>query len=126
MYLSDRDLQWAREQGLLIVDPPPEPKDIGPTSIDLHLDSVEEAKVWDLTRLKEHNRHHGLGDKPFIRLETFNYKKLAGHYLTRPDKDENKLVYRMGDEIVVKPSGFLLWQTREKVGTPEEGAQLIC
>ena len=97
MYLSDRDLQWAREQGLLIVDPPPESTDIGPTSIDLHLDSVEEAKVWDLTKLAELNRDHGLGDKPFIRLGTFNYKKLA-------EGNDPDVPLQDGDTIYLKES----------------------
>jgi deoxycytidine triphosphate deaminase len=51
MFLSDRDLLWAIAHGQLIVIPPPDkPKQIGPTSIDLHLDRIEEAKVWDIPK----------------------------------------------------------------------------
>src|SRR5262245_14051187 len=31
-----------------------------------------------------------------------------------------------GRRVIVRPGGFLLWQTKEVVGTPNEGAQLIC
>jgi dCTP deaminase len=36
------------------------------------------------------------------------------------------LVFRRGDDIIIRPHGFVLWQTKEKVGTPEEGARYIC
>jgi deoxycytidine triphosphate deaminase len=49
MYLSDRDLKFAVETGQLIVDPPPEEYDT--TSIDLHLDSVNQAKIWKESQL---------------------------------------------------------------------------
>jgi dCTP deaminase len=35
-------------------------------------------------------------------------------------------VCRRGEEIIVRPGGFLLWQTREKVGTPKSDPQFIC
>lgn len=53
MYLSDRDLLQAIQIGALIVDPKPER--LGPTSIDLHLDTIDQARVWDLDALTEHN-----------------------------------------------------------------------
>lgn len=40
MYLSDRDIRWAVEKGTLIIEPSSK---VDPTSIDLHLDGVEEA-----------------------------------------------------------------------------------
>jgi len=55
MYLSDRDLKYAIETGQLIVDPTPE--EYGATSIDLHLDKIEEAKVWNVERFKEVQLH---------------------------------------------------------------------
>jgi dCTP deaminase len=33
---------------------------------------------------------------------------------------------RRGNEIIVRPEGFLLWMTREEVGTPKTNADLIC
>jgi len=36
------------------------------------------------------------------------------------------LVYRRGPEIIVKPNGFLLWQTKERIGTPVRNPGLIC
>jgi dCTP deaminase len=130
MFLSDRDLRWALAQGQLLVLPyPGEPRQIGPTSIDLHLDRVEEAKVWDIPKFRNRNRIHGLGDAPELRIGTFKYDEFAGEYQTAP-RDEGveptDLVFRRGRQIIVKPGGFLLWQTKERVGTPEEGAQLIC
>ena len=29
-------------------------------------------------------------------------------------------------QVIVRTGGFLLWQTKERVGTPENGADLIC
>jgi dCTP deaminase len=135
MFLSDRDLRHAIEHGLLIVSPyPGKPTQIGPTSIDLHLDKVEEAKVWNIPKFREQNKRLGHGDVPELRIGTFDYKAVAGEFQKEPrltKKDEpppppDELVYRRGDSIIVRPGGFVLWQTKERVGTPEEGAQLIC
>ena len=57
MYLSDREMAHAILCGRLIVEPPTK---IGPTSIDLHLDSFDQARVWDIDALREHNKSHGL------------------------------------------------------------------
>jgi hypothetical protein len=35
-------------------------------------------------------------------------------------------VFRRGPEVIVKPGGFVLWQTKEKVGTPVKNPGLIC
>jgi dCTP deaminase len=43
-----------------------------------------------------------------------------------PPEDANRLVYRRGSEVIVKPQGFLLWQTKEEVGTPATNPGLIC
>ncbi|HZT78642.1 MAG TPA: hypothetical protein VFA26_00350 [Gemmataceae bacterium] len=132
MFLSDRDLKWAIAQGHLIVLPPPDqPGRIGPTSIDLRLDKIEEAKVWDIPKFKEHNRQLGLGDAPELQIGSFDYKAFAGIFqkpprVVRPNETTEEKVFRRGDTIIVRPGGFLLWQTKERVGTPEEGAQLIC
>ena len=50
MYLSDRDLEHAVLGGHLIVNPPPTLYDT--TGIDLHLDTIEEARVWDVDRFQ--------------------------------------------------------------------------
>jgi dCTP deaminase len=131
MFLSDRDLQWALKHGKLLVDPPPTDDRIGPTSIDLRLDRIEEAKIWDIPKFKKKNRELGHGDVPELLIGSFDYKEFAREFLIRPpDVSRNQpvtdLVFRRADAIVVRPRGFVLWQTKEKVGTPEEGAQLIC
>src|SRR5438128_206645 len=46
MYLSDRDARLAITTGLLIFRP--DPTDIDTSSIDLHLDHIDEARVWDV------------------------------------------------------------------------------
>lgn len=125
MYLSDRDLAWAIETGRLIVDPPPD--SIDATSIDLHLSNIENAKIWDVK--------HFAGDlnatgKPHPELNVGAYKigKFGGKYLVDPpdyEDNSNHLVMKRGNEIVVKPFGFLLWTTREEVGTLENNADLI-
>jgi deoxycytidine triphosphate deaminase len=123
MYLSDRDLRWAIERGNLIVEP--RPSKIDPTSIDLHLDSIDQAKIWDTAKYNEdlgisgHNANE-------LRIGKFDYKKFAPKYLRSPSESQQEQVFRRSDEIVVKPGGFLLWQTRETVGTPENGANLIA
>ena len=56
MYLSDRDMRWAIERGSLIVKAPDDsraPK-IDPSSIDLRLDKLDEAKVWDIAAYRAH------------------------------------------------------------------------
>ncbi len=131
MYLSDRDLNWAIRQKQLLIVPPPSPADVGPTSIDLHLDRVEEAKVWNVAKFKETAKRLGHGDFPELRIGTFDYKAVAGTYQMPPrtvkrSSDTEDLVFRRGDEIIVRPQGFVLWQTKEMVGTPEQGAHLIC
>jgi deoxycytidine triphosphate deaminase len=132
MFLSDRDLEWAITHGHLIVDSTStKPRAIGPTSIDLHLDKVEEAKVWDIPKFKAQNKKMGRGDVPELPIGQFDYRAVAGDYQKPPpnvinSEDTTDLVFRRGHEIIVRPSGFVLWQTKERVGTPEEGAQLIC
>jgi dCTP deaminase len=133
VFLSDRDLIWALQHGQLLVDPyPGELKQIGPTSIDLHLDVVEQAKIWNMPKVRESNQKMGLQGHE-LRIGDFDFKKYSADFLTQPKTVKKKLappdderVFRRGDEIIVRPRGFLLWQTKERVGTPEEGAQLIC
>ncbi len=124
MYLSDRDLRWAIECGRLIVDPPPQR--IESTSIDLHLDSVDEAKVWDVAAFGDEASVTGQ-ERSELRIGKFDYRRFSGRYLKPPPpKGANELVFKRGNQIVVRPRGFILWQTKETVGTPEEGANLIC
>jgi dCTP deaminase len=127
MYLSDRDLAWAIETGKLIVDPAPEKIDA--SSIDLHLDAIEYAKVWNIPKFMEDQTAVGI-DRPQLRIAKYNLASFSGKYLAPPppydanDKDIKVGVH--GPQIVVKPLGFLLWQTRERVGTPDTNADLIC
>ena len=126
MYLSDRDLRWALDHKQLLVHPRPDDKHIGPTSIDLHLDKIEEAKVWNIEEYCKDSSVMGHGDSPELPIGQFQYEKFAKKFLIRPGEDKNKEVFCRGKQIIIKPHGFVLWQTKERVGTPEEGAQLIC
>jgi dCTP deaminase len=124
MFLSDREMEHAIRCGRLIVEPPTK---IGPTSIDLHLDSVEEAKVWDIEKLKRLNKDHGLPPLE-LRVAQANYGIMSKLYHSSPpnEGDASALVFRRDRKIIVKPGGFVLWQTKEQIGTPEKDADLIC
>lgn len=125
-YLSDRDLRDALESGKLIVEPRPE--FIDATSIDLRLGDIEEAKIWDIQNFADDQRDSGRS-RPELGIGSYNIGKFARNYLIAPPKykeDESQLVGRRGSEILVKRGGFLLWPTKEQVGTPERDAELIC
>jgi hypothetical protein len=81
MYLSDRDLRWAIECGTLIVDP--KPQKIDSTSIDLHLDSLDQAKVWDVEAFNADQGVGGHNDFE-LRIGKFDYPKFAPKFLKPP------------------------------------------
>lgn len=126
MYLSNRDLKWALDCGRLIVEPYPEK--IGDTSIDLRLDSVDEARIWDIEKFKKSRETSGDSPKE-LRLGTFKYSDFGKEYLTPVPQAESNTplkVFRRGNEIIVRTGGFVLWQTKERVGTEPDNADLIC
>ncbi len=61
MFQSYRDIRWAIECAQLITDPRPESFGGGydESSIDLHLDEVREAKVWDIQAFAQHQQRAG-------------------------------------------------------------------
>ena len=125
MYLSDRDLKQAIDEGQLIFEP--YPQQIDPTSIDLHLDQVSEAKIWNTAELIAHHSLTG-NQRPEVRIGTYTYGDFSRRFLSTPPDFNNQsgeLVQKRGNQIIVRTGGFLLWQTREVVGTPTE-AQFIC
>jgi dCTP deaminase len=130
MYLSNRDIKWAIDCERLIIRPRPEEfgKGYDETSIALHLDRIEEAKIWDVDALLESEDARG-GRHPEVKIGRFNWGRFSEKYLRNPpewtDGSEEK-VLRRGPEIVVRPGGFLLWQTKEFVGTPAVNPGLIC
>ncbi len=139
MYLSNRDIKWAIECGKLIVDPRPDdwktskgvPDPLGydETSIDLHLGPLSTAKVWDLAKLRQQDRARGIKvsdeEPPEIRLGSFDWDEMVRDHLKdvpdddRDSQDVPRLVFKRHHEIVVRPTGFLLWTTKETVGTPK-------
>lgn len=133
MYLSDRDLEWAIERGLLIVEGPEgaTPPKIDPSSIDLRLDHVDEAKIWDI---QEYIKHVGVTGEPepILRVGSLRYKfgDISSRFLVPPPEfnaaNESQKVGRRGNQILVRPNGFLLWQTKEVIGTPKENPRFIC
>ena len=134
MYLSNRDIKWAIECGRLIVNPPPETfdADYDETSIDLHLASVAEAQVWDVEAYKAARSVDGI-KAPELAIGAFKYEDFGGKYLTDPPDEstdpaeaEKQLVCLRGKQVIVKPGGFLLWQTKEEIGTPIENPSFIC
>ena len=63
-----------------------------------------------------------------IQLGSFKWESIAGDYLIPiPERtlseatgeEDGPRVFRRADEIVVRPFGFLLWTTKEQVGTPK-------
>lgn len=124
MYLSDRDLEWAIQTKQLVIDPPPR---VDPTSIDLRLDHVSQARIWDIDQYRSDNQMGG--NDVELRLGSFNYAAFSGEYLIEPPEDGSSpeaKVTKRGREILVRPGGFLLWTTKEVVGTPKVNAQYIC
>lgn len=119
MYLSDVDLRQAIQCGDLIVEPPPT-KEIGPTSIDLHLGPAEQAAVWDFEALAEHNRNFSHNPRE-LNIARMTYGAISRQYLVQVPREreaENGLAFRREDAIILRPHGFVLWQTEEVVGTP--------
>jgi dCTP deaminase len=127
MYLSDRDISWAIAKGTLIIQPAP--AKIDPTSIDLHLDRIDAAQIWDTEKLLARSKTAGT-DELEIHLGTFRYQEFSRDYLTTPPDyvrgKFNDTVCRRGPQIIVRPNGFLLWQTKEVMGTPVDNAQFMC
>ncbi len=126
MYLSDAHLQEAIQSGRLIVKPPGE---VGPTSIDLHLDSVDQARVWDTDKISSDNSDLGNPELE-LRVARMNYGAISRKYLTQPPNEReangDDRVVKRDDQIIMRPGGFVLWQTKEIIGTPEENPELIC
>jgi len=126
VYLSDRDLAWAIETGRLIVRPLPETIDA--TSIDLHLSRIEDAKIWNIDKFTKEVGLHGK-PRPEVHIGQYVFGQFATKYTMSPpeyEDDTTHPVMRRGHEIIVRSQGFLLWQTEEEVGTPEENADFIC
>ncbi|MGH7174334.1 MAG: dCTP deaminase [Gemmataceae bacterium] len=129
MFLSNRDIKWAIACGKLIVDPPPETdfSTYDQTAIDLHLGSIAAARIWDVDGLKEKRAATG-GRKdneiPEVHIGDITLSFIKSNQIPVPEKSPDslmaasQLVYRRGDEVFVRKFGFLLWTTREKVGTP--------
>jgi len=125
MFLSDRDLAWAIETGRLTVEP--KPKKIDPTSIDLHLGKIEDAVVWDIDKFTKEMR--ASGNRPELHVGQYSVAEFAPKFTRAPPDyqlDSDSKVMRRGDQVVVKPLGFVLWMTEEVVGTPKNNADLIC
>jgi len=132
MYLSDRDLQWAIDRGLLIVKPPDgmSPPKVDPSSIDLRLDHISQAKVWDIEAYKKHLGVSG-DREPVLHVGSlqYNYGSLS-KFLVSPPKwkanDITQTVYCDNREVFIRTNEFLLWQTKEIVGTPKIDPRYIC
>jgi deoxycytidine triphosphate deaminase len=127
MYLSNRDIKWAIDNEQLICTERPENMGAGydETSIDLHLDNVKEAYIWNIAAFQQSEDARG-SHAPELLVGRFNWGRFSKQYLIHPPEDDAQPVYRRGSEIIVKPQSFLLWQTKERVGTPVRNPGLIC
>ena len=130
MYLSNVDIKAAIEKGSLIVDPPPEHFGCGydETSIDLHLDGPEMARIWDRDSMAEEDLGPG---RPILEvgIGTFDWNQFVRWQIPVPleaKKPDDQLVCRRHNHIIIKPYGFCLWQTKERIGTPKIAPEFIC
>lgn len=124
MYLSDRDLEFAVNTGQLIVDPAPEEYDT--TSIDLYLDKVDQAKIWNVNQYRQNQKNNGA--PTWLGVGQYKFQIFSKNFYQEIplDSSSSNLVYRDGARVIIRPHGFVLWQTREAVGTPETDPRLIC
>lgn len=128
MYLSDRDFLWAIKMGKIIFEPPPKESDVDSTSIDLHLGPVNAVRTWD-TRAYLADRGDEGTTRPELKVGEYKFETFSRKWakpVPRYSSDKDQLVgLRHEEEIVVKPGGFLLWPTREKVGTPADAEFIL-
>ncbi len=125
MYLSDRDLRFALTTGQLIVDPAP--VEIDTSGIDVHLDTIDEARVWNVEKFAEQQAE--AGQSPILMVGAFKHRAFSKKFeepIPRRSERPDAKVFRDGETVVIRPGGFFLWQTREVVGTPEIDPRLIC
>jgi len=126
MFLSDLDMEQAINDGKLIVQPETR---VGPTSIDLHLDSIDQAKIWNTKKYANLAADHGRSPHE-VMVARWDYARMSREYLKEPPKEaeavEQDKVFRRDGSIILKPLGFVLWQTKEQVGTPETDPAYIC
>lgn len=85
MFQSNRDIRWAVQCTQLIVDPPPGTWNAGydESSIDLHLDSIQEARIWDIATFQRDQAGQGLRG-PELHLGRFGYAEFSATYLIPP------------------------------------------
>jgi hypothetical protein len=129
MFLSSRDIKWAIECGHLIVDPSPEQSGEGydETSINLHLDHIREAQVWNLDALKAAERARAEGE-PEVLIGQFNYAEFSERYLMAvPELSDigegersGTKVYKRGTQVVVKPGASSSGRRKRLRGSSEK------
>jgi dCTP deaminase len=73
------------------------------------------------------------GRGPELHLGRFTYGEFSEAYLIDPPEEaatdaerQQQRVCRRGRQVIVKPGGFLLWQTKERVGTPVLNPRFIA
>lgn len=124
MYLSDRDIQLAIKRGYLIVRPEPDYKNaLSSTALDLRLGHVSKAKRWNIEKYAD---RPNVGNTELVLGNLKDkYDTLSSEFLCALPDDSTKPEYRRNDEVVIKPGGFLVWETLEEVGTSRD-SHLIC
>jgi deoxycytidine triphosphate deaminase len=71
-------------------------------------------------------------DDPVLNVGSlhYDYGQLSTKYLVSPPKlvpdGPRQPVCRRGGEVLLRPGGFLLWQTKERVGTPRLDPRYIA
>jgi hypothetical protein len=103
MYLSNRDIKWAIENGRLICVPRPEDMKAGydETSIDLHLDKVREAYIWDIDSFQAAEDARGSG-APELLIGRFNWDASQGN--TSSTRLKTQPVPSTGEVLILSSS----------------------
>jgi deoxycytidine triphosphate deaminase len=96
-------------------------------TLDTHLLELphEQAKVWDIQSYREKVQPRGAHRHAELELGSFQWEDISGEYLfpvpeeaSEEEAAANQRVFRRHNEVVVRPGGFVLWTTKEEVGTP--------
>ncbi len=89
-------------------------------------DTVKKMLEWEA--FKKDMKHSG-HTRPELCVGEYDFKQFTLKYAAAPpsfSQSGDALVMKRGDQIIVRPGGFVLWSTEEKVGTTEANADLIC
>lgn len=99
-----------------------------PPSTCTWIGSKKPVRIWDIDRFRADQQIQG-NARPELRIARYQFSPFSKRYL-RPPPDYQEyspeLVQRRMNQCIIKPGGFLLWLTKEVVGTPVVDPQFVC